>query len=70
MRNINTQLYANIKTEILDTAILKFPNWVEFSREELGEERWLLYADVTNDLCRDGLVETQSAFNVVRLRST
>ena len=64
-----TSLYADMRSEVLDLATLKFPDWVEFSREELGEERWHLCADVVNDLDKDGLIETQSTFDAVRVRS-
>jgi len=62
-------LYADMRLEVLHLATLKFPDWVEFSREELGEESWHLCANVVNDLDKDGLVETQSTFDIARVRS-
>jgi len=70
MTSNNRQLYAEIQLEVLRMVELQFPDWVEFSRDALGEQRWLLYARVGIDLSKAGLVETQSAFTTMRVRST
>lgn len=70
MESNNRQLYTEIQLEVLRMVELQFPDWVEFSRDALGEQRWLLYASVGIDLSKTGLVETQSTFTTMRVRST
>jgi len=70
MESNNCQLYTEIQLEVLRMVELQFPDWVEFSRDALGEQRWLLYASVGIDLSKTGLVETQSTFTTMRVRST
>lgn len=70
MTKDNYRLYTDIRLEVLRMVALEFPDWVEFSRDTLGEQRWPLYARVGIDLSKAGLVETQSTFTTVRVRST
>ena len=65
-----TNEYSDIKARILSEAHSEAPNWVEYRKEKLGDKLWPSYTTAAEALSKEGLLETGSTFDVVRVRKT